>query len=212
VHYQDNGLATFTDGGGWLTQEWLTRPIDSWTATITEVRTGKVAVSTGGGPLISKVGISWDGMLAGKRAPNGQYRYSISGTIGGVTTTLGSGTMGVWCGTPNFRDFNCSGQPSVLGLTSSPAGQAHWLTANPASVTDGGAAETWTIGSGASQVTAMVPFGDTNQDYSTTFWYGVVTARCGSTRAPVTRRSRAPSRWSSRAPSASTTSSSRPAT
>ncbi len=165
VHYQDNGLATFTDGGGWLTQEWLTRPIDSWTATVTEVRTGKVVVSTGGGPLISKVGINWDGMLAGKRAPNGQYRYSISGTIGGVTTTLGSGTMGVWCGTPNFRDFTCTGQPSVLGLTSSPAGQAHWLTANSTSVTDGGAAETWTIGSGASQVTAITPFGDTNQDY-----------------------------------------------
>ena len=165
VHYQDNGTATFITGGAWLTQEWLSRPIDSWTGTITEVRTGKVAVSTGGGALISKVGLSWDGMLAGKRAPNGQYRYTISGTVGGVTSTIASGTMGVWCGAPNFRDFNCSGQPSVLGLTSSPAGQAHWLTANPTSVTDGGAAETWTIGSGASQVSGIAPFGDTNQDY-----------------------------------------------
>ncbi|XVU25671.1 FG-GAP repeat domain-containing protein [Actinoplanes sp. CA-054009] len=138
-----------------------TRPVDSWKLTITRVATGKVVATQSDGPARRTLNFGWNGMVAGKRANSGHYRWTVTGTADATTSTLASGVFTVDDGTPNLHSYEYAGMPSLLGISKSPAGQGHWLISSPstAALRDNGATDNW---AGA---TAIVPFGDISKDF-----------------------------------------------
>ncbi|MEV4344917.1 VCBS repeat-containing protein [Actinoplanes sp. NPDC049596] len=152
----------FASTSPWSAAFRFTRPTTSSRLVVTQVRTGRVVLDVAAGPLRVSRADSWSGLIAGRRATSGTYRWQLTAVAGGATTSLGSGTFGVYCGTPTLHSFECSGQQSVLGVRTSPSGEGHWLLSRPstAALMDNGRTETWD----RSQVTAMVPFGDVNRD------------------------------------------------
>jgi hypothetical protein len=161
-----DGMLDFGPYGGWIANFYLTRPVDSWSFTVTQVTTGKVVATKTGGPSREQIDTGWDGYLASKaKASSGHYRYTLTVTAAGTagTTTIGSGTLLVYCGTPNFRSYECTGAPSILGVFKS--GSAHWLVVESGTIRDNGYTEDWYLGTGSSFTTsAIVPFGDLNGD------------------------------------------------
>ncbi|MBU2667767.1 VCBS repeat-containing protein [Actinoplanes bogorensis] len=152
----------YGDGIGWSGSMDLNQPVDSSTTTITEVRTGQVVATTDNGFSRSAVYASWNGLVGGKRVTSGTYRVSVTGTAGGVTATLGSGTFWVMCGVTRLHSPECHGAPAVLGTLDTPTRlEGHWLISQPSKTTlwDQGSTEDWT---GA---TAIVPYGDITQDF-----------------------------------------------
>ncbi|MBM2617916.1 VCBS repeat-containing protein [Actinoplanes sp. LDG1-06] len=142
----------------------LSRPITSSTLTVTSVRTGKVSARTTGGPARVTAALSWDGMVDGKRATQGLYRWAISGTVDGRTSEVADGIFSVFCGgTPPLHSYECTGQPSLLTLTSASTGRGSWWFFEQGSPTnplllDGGPESLGALN-------GLVPFGDINQDH-----------------------------------------------
>ncbi len=154
--------ALYYDSIGWSGSITLNQPVESSKTTITEVRTGTVVATTAGGFGRYGVYASWNGLVAGKRATSGTYRFSVTGTAGGVTATLGSGTFLVMCVLPRLHSPECTGAPALLGIRrTSTRDEGHWLISQPtkAALWDQGSTEDWT------GVTAIVPYGDISRDY-----------------------------------------------
>ncbi|SNY67812.1 FG-GAP repeat domain-containing protein [Paractinoplanes atraurantiacus] len=141
----------------WSVRFRFTRPVTASRVIITQARTGKVVYdsTTGAVPVTRQV--SWNGLVGGKRATSGTYRWQlVSGT-----TTLGSGSFLLSFGTPTLHAIDRFGFPSVLGVL--PSGAGHWLASSPSTAAlrdSNGATETWN----RSKITALVPYGDINRD------------------------------------------------
>jgi hypothetical protein len=143
----------------------MTSPVDSWTFTVTRVKTGEIVATRTGGPQRNTVIADWDGRLAsGAKAPSGNYRSTLEATADGLSTRSAESGITVLCGTPAFRSYECSGRPTVLGVL--PNDEGHWLTLYSGGlVHDNGPHDTWDLGTGGAQKTsALVPFGDLNAD------------------------------------------------
>jgi hypothetical protein len=164
--HEAGDIVGFPSAYTWAASAELSRPIDSWQLTIARAGTGTVVTTISGGPARRAVRAIWDGTVAGKPVTSGRYRYTFTATADDATATLGSGIVGVACGVPTFRSYDCNGLPSILGIAKSPAGNGHWLTAaiGGKSMVDGGYTEDWAVGTGKGQVNAIVPFGDINGD------------------------------------------------
>jgi hypothetical protein len=183
VHLVDPGVAptapaagfvnTSTDGwigfgpyGTWTVSYGLSRPVVAWTLTVTQVSTGKVVATRTGGPNRVTIFTSWDGYLTNKKkASSGHYRFTttVTPTAGAAPVTIDSGLLVVEGGIPNLHSYESDGQPSILGVKSNAEG--HWLdTTSGAALHDNGWTEDWPWGSASSQVNAIVPFGDINND------------------------------------------------
>jgi hypothetical protein len=183
VHVVDPGIAptapavgvfsTSTDNwidygsyGTWSVDYYLSRPVASWTLTVTQVSTGRVVATRTGGPNRVSIFTSWDGYLTnGKKVSSGHYKYTTTAaaTPGAAPVTIDSGTLRVQGGIPNLHSYDADGEPAILGVKANA--QAHWLTATTgAALHDNGYTEDWHWGSKSSQVNAMVPFGDVNND------------------------------------------------
>jgi hypothetical protein len=164
--YPFDGWVEFAPYGEWVAYIYLSRPVLDWKLTVTQVSTGKVVGTRTGGPNRTWIYTTWDGYLAGKKkAASGHYRYAltVTATAGAAPVTIASGTLLANGGTPNLHSYENTGQPSVLGLKSS--GEGHWLIATSgAYLHDQGMTEHWWWGKGYDAVSAMVPFGDVNND------------------------------------------------
>ncbi|XVU25670.1 FG-GAP repeat domain-containing protein [Actinoplanes sp. CA-054009] len=150
--------ANTTSPSLWSATFRFTRPVTASRVIVTQVRTGKVVYdSTTGAVTVSRTA-GWNGLVGGKRATSGTYRWQlISGT-----TTLGSGSFALTYGAPTLHSINSFGSPSVLGVLPTSAG--HWLASHSSTaalVDSEGWSETWD----RSQVTAIVPYGDINKDF-----------------------------------------------
>ena len=148
----------------------LNRAVSSWTVEIRKVSSGAVVFTQTGGSGVS-VTPFWNGRLAsGAPAVSGQYTFSLSVTPIGESSPVtvpipaGSNRVVVACGQAPFRSYDCDGAAALLAVKSNS--EAHWFNATPTgSLADNGYTENWVWGtSGASQVSALVPFGDYNGD------------------------------------------------
>jgi hypothetical protein len=157
IYFAPNPLA-------WSANVSLTRSIDSWTFTVTQATTGQVVATSSGGTARMNFVTGWNGYLAsGAKAASGRYRYTMTATAGGgPATVIGSGTLTVQCGAPNFRSYQCDGVPAVLGVFKS--GEAHWLSVDNGKIHDNGHTDDWPLGTASSQASAIIPFGDLNGD------------------------------------------------
>ncbi|XVV12970.1 FG-GAP repeat domain-containing protein [Actinoplanes sp. CA-131856] len=135
----------------------FTRPVTASRVIVTQARTGKVVYDSTTGALPVSRRVTWNGLVGGKRATSGTYRWQlVSGTA-----TLGSGSFLLSFGTPTLHSIDSYGFPSVLGVHSS--GEAHWLASSPstAALRDNGWTENWS----RAQITTMIPYGDINRDF-----------------------------------------------
>ncbi|WP_122975885.1 FG-GAP repeat domain-containing protein [Actinoplanes teichomyceticus] len=156
---------TFGSDHVWSRYLTLSRPVTAWRATITEAATGAVVATRSGGPTTAEIGIVWDGYLAGRRrATSGLYRIALTTSADGSTGSTGTSTVMVLCGTPKMRGYDCDGMPGVLAVRKD--GRAAWQLArrDRTSLWDQGWTEQWDIGTRRSQVSALVPFGDLDND------------------------------------------------
>jgi hypothetical protein len=160
------GRVGFDPNGAWLVEYSLSRPVAAWTMTFAQVSTGKVMSTRTGGPNRTTIFTTWDGYLKGKKkVPSGHYKYtmSVTPTTGAKPVTLDSGIVLVDGGAPNFHSYESTGQPAILGIRKDTSG--HWLLAGAGqALSDRGPSEYWHWGSKSSQVSALVPFGDFNND------------------------------------------------
>jgi hypothetical protein len=157
------------DGIAWGASFRFTRPVSSWQLTVTRKATGQTVPVKSGGAVREGAGASWDGKLPdGTLAVNGGWRWTVTATVDGGTTTLGSGTLLAACGTFPYRTWDCYGGPALLAVKST--GEAHWYGETPSvepagRLVDGGATDTWCLScTGTAGVSALVPFGDYNGD------------------------------------------------
>ncbi|SBT49321.1 FG-GAP repeat domain-containing protein [Micromonospora auratinigra] len=148
-----------------------TRPLVSWTMTISRKWTGEVVHRASGGTVRELFLVSWNGRLAsGQPALNGPYRWTVTGTTGegSSAVTIGSAEFRVGCGTFPFRGYDCYGGPGLLGVKST--GEGHWYGTRqtgtvPGRLYDNGWTDNWCLScTGAARTTALVPFGDFNGD------------------------------------------------
>ncbi|GGN69623.1 hypothetical protein GCM10010112_35330 [Actinoplanes lobatus] len=138
----------------------LNRPVSAWKVTITHAVTGAVVATRTGDTATSSVAVSWDGLLPNrKRAATGAYLATLTATADGRTVTAGSARFNLWGGAPKLHSYESMGQSAILGVKKS--GEGHWLIDQFGrdALWDNGYTEDW-IG-----VSAIVPFGDVNQDY-----------------------------------------------
>ncbi|MFF5080768.1 FG-GAP repeat domain-containing protein [Actinoplanes sp. NPDC000266] len=141
--------------GTYLVYATLTRPVDSATLTLTQVRTGQVTRLTAPAAR-DDVSIVWNGTVAGKRPASGLYRWTLSA----ANTTIASGSVTVQCGgTPALHGYTCDGLPTLLGVTRTGTGAGTWLTAQT-----GKAALAGSGPESLGALTAVVPYGDIAKD------------------------------------------------
>jgi FG-GAP-like repeat len=163
------GVGTGT-GFPWNPVIRLNRLVSSWTVQVRKVSSGAVVFEQTGGSGVN-VTPSWNGRLgSGAPAVSGQYTFSLSVTPMGesspvtVPVLAGSKAIIVACGQAPFRSYDCDGAAALLAVKSD--GEGHWFNATPTgSLADNGYTDNWFWGTaGASQVSAIVPFGDYNGD------------------------------------------------
>ncbi len=142
----------------------LSRPVSTSLLTITQVRTGTAVARLNGGPIRVDKTITWDGLVDGRPVAKGAYRWSLAGVVDGKTTDVATGTFAVGCGgAPNLHSYECTGQPTLLGLTSASTGQGAWK------YTRQGTAGATTLAAGPAEslgaLNGLVPFGDISKDF-----------------------------------------------
>ncbi|XVV12971.1 FG-GAP repeat domain-containing protein [Actinoplanes sp. CA-131856] len=146
--------------GSYVAEANLTRPVDSAALTITQLRTGQVVARLTQSATRDRASLVWNGLSAGKRVASGHYRWTLTTTVGGASTSVATGTTTVYCGgLPVLHTYSCSGLPTVLGITKASTGAGTWLTAKP-----GTAALSPYAGESLSAATAVVPYGDIAKD------------------------------------------------
>jgi FG-GAP-like repeat len=152
--------------GGWTQQVTLSRPVTSWTLTFRKAGTAAVAYTQSGGAT-GWPSLSWNGYLpSGAKAYSGTYDWSLSVTTPGSTApvTVPGSTQIVECGQIPFRSYDCDGTPALLAVHG-PDGYSHWYDGTASGgLSDNGATDDWSLCSGASCDTAIIPFGDINGD------------------------------------------------
>ncbi|GAB2618008.1 hypothetical protein Aab01nite_31590 [Paractinoplanes abujensis] len=173
VHIVDPGVTTSAPAAGsvsassetdlpgnFLVIAKLTRPVTATRLTITQVRSDSVVARLSGGAARVDTTYQWNGQVNGKPAVQGTYRWSLAATADGREVTVANGTTYIDCGgTPTLHSYDCTGQPTILGLTSASTGQGRWLlTRVGGTVVANGPAEA------LSGLSGLVPFGDINGD------------------------------------------------
>ncbi|MER6565007.1 VCBS repeat-containing protein [Streptomyces sp. NPDC001093] len=110
---------TRDDGTGWRGTWQISRPIASWTLTVTSMATGRVVSTVTGGPARAQFTAQWDGTEPGITRPSiGPYTWKITarpadGRGPDATTT---GTTLLPGGAPAFHDFqSANGLPDTFG-------------------------------------------------------------------------------------------------
>ncbi|GAA4209164.1 FG-GAP repeat domain-containing protein [Actinocatenispora rupis] len=166
-------------GEQWEATLTVSRPVDGWRLTITRASTGAVVHTATGGASRGPVYLGWDMHLPdGSMPPSGPYHWQLTATVGGGTATVGgaSGYLTVECGTRPFRSYDCDGSAALLAVhIDADYGRAAWWQGNAAgTLTSNGYTEDWQLGSRSTDVSALVPFGDINDD-----GYGDLLARTG---------------------------------
>jgi hypothetical protein len=162
----------------WEASATLYSPVSSWRLEIRRRHFGPVVYSAGGGAVAQELGMTWNGLLAGrKRAFSGVYDWSLSVVPPDAARFVVAerGTLSVYCGQIPFRASDCSGAPSLLairfrkghgGLTDQ--WQAHWITENQPGHKL--VAHSWFADfpfcAAPSCVSSLIPFGDTGHDYN----------------------------------------------
>ncbi|HEY3502603.1 MAG TPA: FG-GAP-like repeat-containing protein [Actinocatenispora sp.] len=180
AHLEDwNTSFTPRTGARWYAKVDLHRPVDGWRLTITRSATGTTVHTTTGGAVRETLDLSWDGRLPdGSLAPSDEYRWQVSATADGRTVAVpgAAGAVHVLCGARPFRSYDCYGDPSILTVRTdgSHYGEAAWWRAAASGTPVDVNHETWKLGSGSTQVSALVAFGDINDD-----GYGDLLARTG---------------------------------
>jgi hypothetical protein len=165
---QANGIY-FDSNGAWRQGVALSRPVTSWTLTISNAGTTKVVHTGSGGASRLGIGLTWDGRLAnGAKAYSGPYTWSLSVTTpgSGAATTVTRGPVVVNCGQIPYRSYDCDGRPGFLVDLGGTLGPAHWVNGARTSsgLTDNGYTDNWALCPYSGCVSTIVPFGDFNGD------------------------------------------------
>ncbi|MFJ1731271.1 FG-GAP repeat domain-containing protein [Streptomyces sp. NPDC088254] len=106
-----DALAPLGSADYWVSTWRLSRPVTSWTLTLTSVQSGPGTVATRtltGGPAASSVMARWNGLTAnGVRFPNGPFRWSlaVTGLNSSAATSVSSGSGSVRQGLPVRQDY-----------------------------------------------------------------------------------------------------------
>ncbi|GAA4199287.1 FG-GAP-like repeat-containing protein [Actinocatenispora rupis] len=179
VESGNDSVSPRTAGSTWNAGVVLHRPVDAWRLTVTRAATGATVYTGTGGVVRENVGVSWNGRLAdGSLAPTGAYRWRLSATVDGRTVPVSgaAGTLDVSCGARPYRGYACSAAATALTVRTDGThyGEATWWYGTTGTLHAGAVTETWKLGSGSTQVSALVPFGDINDD-----GYGDLLARTG---------------------------------
>jgi hypothetical protein len=153
----------------WRANVELDHPVDSWRLTVSDAAGHKTAAVFMGGAARQSVSVSWDGRMPdGGLAPSGPYTWQLTATRHGTgaEVPVADGTLTMWCGGMRYRSYDCAGDQALLAVRSAASGGAsRWYQATPTGhLSDGGYSENWVQGTGPGQVTALVPFGDFNDD------------------------------------------------
>jgi hypothetical protein len=153
----------------WRANVELDHPVDSWRLTVSDAAGHKTAAVFTGGAARQSVSVSWDGRMPdGGLAPSGPYAWRLTATRHGTgaEVPVADGTLTMWCGGMRYRSYDCAGDQALLAVRSAASGGAsRWYQATPTGhLSDGGYSENWVQGTGPGQVTALVPFGDFNDD------------------------------------------------
>ncbi|MEV0747329.1 FG-GAP-like repeat-containing protein [Streptomyces sp. NPDC050273] len=160
------GPETAVGGAPWKARWLMSRPVASWQIVIRNKATGKVVRTLSGSPNAGggSVATSWNGRTdTGGYSPNGAYTWTLSAkpADGDGASASASGTLRVTGGAAVPRDFvKRDGVGDLLAFTS--AGVADFRAGTGTGLVDAKVSGSgWT---GASSVTAAVPFGDVSGD------------------------------------------------
>ncbi|AEV81275.1 Integrin alpha-V [Actinoplanes sp. SE50] len=150
----------------WVRQYTLSRPVASWRAEIAELHSGKVVMTLNGGASTGEVRLAWDGYLADKTpAPAGRYRVNLVVTTpDGVGHDIAGSPVYLDGERPRLHSYGLDGMPSMLSVD--PQGNGAWwhAYADRRSLVYQYISEFWDLGTGNSQISALVPYGDINGD------------------------------------------------
>ncbi|WP_105971965.1 FG-GAP repeat domain-containing protein [Streptomyces geranii] len=149
--------------GRWI----LSRPVTSWTLTLTSVQsgaTGRATRTITGSTAATSVTATWNGRTAsGSYFPNGTFKWTLKATALGTTTatTATSGSGYLFGGAAVRHDFgsldSADGRGDLLTLSSSGALTVHTGTGT-------GRFTANTTGTGWATTAKVVPFGDLSGD------------------------------------------------
>ncbi|MEU8689610.1 VCBS repeat-containing protein [Streptomyces sp. NPDC048665] len=108
-----------SDGTGWRGTWQVSRPIASWTLTVTSLATGRVVSTVAGGPARAQFTAQWDGTEPGITRPSiGPYTWKITArpADGRGPDATATGTTLLPGGAPAFHDFqSANGLPDTFG-------------------------------------------------------------------------------------------------
>ena len=146
------------------------RPLSSWTFTITNSAGGTVYTQSGGATS-RDLDVSWDGRTDGTMAYSGRYQAKLrmvgfgDDSVATVAVLPPSGAIVLNCGRSAWRVYGCDGRPAFLAVTTKASGEAHWFSVSATgSVSDNGPTDLWPSGTSASTYRILLPFGDLNID------------------------------------------------
>ncbi|WP_328949616.1 FG-GAP-like repeat-containing protein [Streptomyces sp. NBC_00184] len=166
IESEVSAAAVGVGGAPWKARWLMSRPVASWQIVIRNKATGKVVRTLSGSPNAGggSVATSWNGRTdTGGYSPNGAYTWTLSAkpADGDGTAASASGTLRVTGGAAVPRDFvKRDGVGDLLAFTS--AGVADFRAGTGTGLVDAKVSGSgWT---GASSVTAAVPFGDVSGD------------------------------------------------
>ncbi len=162
--YEMEPSSAYPWNGTWL----LSRPVTSWSLTLTSVQSGPNGKGTRtltGGAAQTYVSASWNGTTSGgTRFPNGWTKWTLKATGLGTTTasTVTTGEVYVDRGLPIRHDFVSPDGPDGRGdlLTLSSSGGLTWHSG-----TGTGKFDEKRSGSGWPTTARAIPFGDLNGDH-----------------------------------------------
>ncbi|WP_203916753.1 FG-GAP repeat domain-containing protein [Rugosimonospora africana] len=146
----------------------VTRPVASWTLSITRDIGDQTVFTTSDGPARTSIRAYWTGLLSsGAKAISGAYTWHLTVVPAGGSAPqpAGTGSFSVYCGQMPFRSYGCNGSPALLGVMGNWQGESHWYEGtSDGALRDNGFTDTWLLGSGSWQFNAIVPFGDFDGD------------------------------------------------
>lgn len=170
--YVESEVTQSTWDGNAASKQWwqwrgvLSKPVASWTATLTSNATGAVVRTLSGGEVDGTLTARWDlHNTAGALVPNGTYTFRLTArpADGSGPTLSGARTMTVSTGTAANHDYSNSttNEPDGIGdaITMTPSGSVRYQPGNGT----GGFGHSNTASSWLPSVT-LVPFGDLDGD------------------------------------------------
>lgn len=154
----DTAPAEHAGTGTWTGQWQLSEPAASATVTIGDAA-GHVLRTMNTSETGVSVAVSWNGLTdSGAKPADGPSTWTLAVTASDGTKAVSSGSLWLYGGVEDYREYSGWGQGSLVTLTSTG-----WLTAHTTGSDDGTFDADETSGGWPSGTTA-VPFGDTDGD------------------------------------------------